>query len=87
VYYLQLHLDNENANKLQPHDMDTNLILTNDQAAVNAIRAAGANQLYEAKYSSNLKTVLTAMENPCSREWLYWWPLLDSGLYWQLPGI
>ncbi|KIM98529.1 glycoside hydrolase family 5 protein [Oidiodendron maius Zn] len=29
----------------EPHDMDTNLILTNDQAAVNAIRAAGANQL------------------------------------------
>jgi endoglucanase len=29
----------------QPHDMDTNLILTNDQAAINAIRAAGADQL------------------------------------------
>ncbi|KAN0101437.1 glycoside hydrolase family 5 protein [Hyaloscypha variabilis] len=29
----------------EPHDMDTNLILANDQAAINAIRAAGANQL------------------------------------------
>lgn len=29
----------------EPHDMDTNLILANDQAAVTAIRAAGANQL------------------------------------------
>ena len=26
--------------------MDTNLLLANDQAAINAIRAAGANQLY-----------------------------------------
>jgi hypothetical protein len=26
--------------------MDTNLILANDQAAINAIRAVGANQLY-----------------------------------------
>jgi hypothetical protein len=30
----------------KPHDMDTNLILANDQAAINAIRAAGANQLF-----------------------------------------
>ncbi|KAH8672843.1 glycoside hydrolase superfamily [Tricladium varicosporioides] len=29
----------------EPHDMNTNLILANDQAAINAIRAAGANQL------------------------------------------
>jgi hypothetical protein len=29
----------------KPHDMDTNLILANDQAAINAIRAAGAHQL------------------------------------------
>ncbi|TAQ84851.1 hypothetical protein B7494_g6824 [Chlorociboria aeruginascens] len=29
----------------EPHDMDTNLILANDQAAINAIRAAGAKQL------------------------------------------
>lgn len=29
----------------EPHDMDTNLILVNDQAAINAIRAVGANQL------------------------------------------
>jgi len=29
----------------EPHDMDTNLILANDQAAITAIRAAGANQL------------------------------------------
>jgi len=29
----------------EPHDMDTNLILANDQAAINAIRAAGADQL------------------------------------------
>jgi endoglucanase len=29
----------------EPHDMDTNLILKNDQAAINAIRAANANQL------------------------------------------
>lgn len=29
----------------EPHDMDTNLILTNDQAAITAIRAKGANQL------------------------------------------
>jgi endoglucanase len=30
----------------KPHDMDTNLILANDQAAINAIRAVGAKQLY-----------------------------------------
>ena len=35
----------ERANLLKPHDMDTNLILINDQAAINAIRAAGAKQL------------------------------------------
>ncbi|KFY89944.1 hypothetical protein V498_06244 [Pseudogymnoascus sp. VKM F-4517 (FW-2822)] len=29
----------------EPHDMDTELVLTNNQAAVNAIRAKGANQL------------------------------------------
>jgi endoglucanase len=29
----------------EPHDMDTNLILANDQAAITAIRAVGANQL------------------------------------------
>lgn len=29
----------------EPHDMDTNLILANDQEAVNAIRATGARQL------------------------------------------
>ena len=29
----------------EPHDMNTTLILANDQAAINAIRAAGANQL------------------------------------------
>ncbi|KUJ12934.1 cellulase-domain-containing protein [Mollisia scopiformis] len=29
----------------EPHDMDTNLILTNDQAAITAIRGVGANQL------------------------------------------
>lgn len=33
--------------------MDTNLILTNDQAAINAIRAAGANQLYVQKHSAS----------------------------------
>jgi hypothetical protein len=30
--------------------MDTNLILTNDQAAINAIRAAGAKQLLVRTY-------------------------------------
>lgn len=30
---------------VQPHDMDTNLVLANDQAAINAIRAVGAYQL------------------------------------------
>jgi len=34
-----------NAKISKPHDMDTNLILANDQAAINAIREAGANQL------------------------------------------
>ncbi|KAF2838305.1 glycoside hydrolase family 5 protein [Patellaria atrata CBS 101060] len=29
----------------EPHDMDNNLVLTNNQAAINSIRAAGANQL------------------------------------------
>lgn len=29
----------------QPHDMDNNLVLTNNQAAINAIRATGAKQL------------------------------------------
>ncbi|KAK0102767.1 hypothetical protein ONS95_006364 [Cadophora gregata] len=29
----------------EPHDMDNNLVLANDQAAINAIRAVGANQL------------------------------------------
>ncbi|KAL5328087.1 hypothetical protein ACEPPN_005795 [Leptodophora sp. 'Broadleaf-Isolate-01'] len=29
----------------EPHDMDTNLVLANDQAAINAIRAVGAYQL------------------------------------------
>jgi endoglucanase len=29
----------------EPHDMDGNLVLANDQAAINGIRAAGANQL------------------------------------------
>ncbi|TVY86823.1 Endoglucanase, partial [Lachnellula willkommii] len=38
-------LNNEVLIQMQPHDMDTNLILANDQAAINAIRAAGANQL------------------------------------------
>jgi hypothetical protein len=35
----------QNADYSKPHDMDTNLILANDQAAINAIRAAGADQL------------------------------------------
>jgi endoglucanase len=34
-----------NAKISKPHDMDTNLILANDQAAINAIRVAGAKQL------------------------------------------
>lgn len=29
----------------EPHDMPTSLVLQNDQAAITAIRAAGANQL------------------------------------------
>lgn len=39
------HLWPSTANPEKPHDMDTNLILTKDQAAINAIRAAGADQL------------------------------------------
>lgn len=35
--------------------MDTNLILANDQAAINAIRAVGAKQLYVLKFLSNLE--------------------------------
>lgn len=33
------------ADDSKPHDMDTNLVLKNDQAAIDAIRAAGAEQL------------------------------------------
>jgi hypothetical protein len=35
----------QNADHPKPHDMDTNLIIANDQAAINAIREAGADQL------------------------------------------
>jgi hypothetical protein len=38
--------------------MDTNLILANDQAAINAIRAVGAKQLYVRMFLFNLKKTL-----------------------------
>lgn len=33
------------ANGLKPHDMDTNLVLKNNQAAIDAIRDEGAEQM------------------------------------------
>jgi hypothetical protein len=39
--------------------MDTNLILANDQAAINAIRAVGAKQLYVRMILFNLKPLGT----------------------------
>ncbi len=43
--YLDFFGGNE-ADFSKPHDRETNLIPANGQAAINAIRAAGANQLY-----------------------------------------
>jgi len=39
--------------------MDTNLILANDQAAINAIRAVGAKQLYVRMFLFNLSPLGT----------------------------
>jgi endoglucanase len=41
----------------KPHDIDTNLILANNQAAINAIRAAGANQLYVESAQSDIEPI------------------------------
>lgn len=34
------------ANNDKPHDMDTNLVFANNQAAINAIRKTGAKQMF-----------------------------------------
>ena len=59
----------------EPHDMSTQLILQNNQAAINAIRAAGAKQLilapgngYTGGHSWNQSTCATC--DPSS-QWLY----------------
>ena len=64
----------------EPHDMSTQLIVQNNQAAINAIRAAGANQLiiapgngYTGGHSWNQSTCATC--DPSS-DWLY--QLTDS---------
>ena len=51
------------------NDMDTNLIVTYDQAAINAIRAAGADQLSVPRCLTCLFCT-EKLQDPWPREWL-----------------
>jgi hypothetical protein len=45
------------------------LILANDQAAINAIRAAGADQLSVSRFSTCVFCT-EKLQDPCPRQWL-----------------